>query len=225
DQIVAIFDLREEQPVGAYPALGGREEWHQDPQPLSGASLKIPRGERVGQPLESEGSTALKKSVRALTKADGLGLEPRGEPMMVVETKAGREREVRTDADEHASPIAIAQVEVVLRHPPAFVLQMPAVVFADGDKDAGGFARLQDDDDLVRLSPPEVGFDERLAPLAIGRLDNRGVPLRGTGGHPAFVLAGDVAEHGLTHGVELSVTIEEANDAFGLLKRLNEPIE
>jgi hypothetical protein len=37
---------------------------------------------------------------------------------------------------------------------------MPPVVFANGDQNTCRLARLQDDDDLVRLRPPDVTVDE-----------------------------------------------------------------
>jgi hypothetical protein len=40
-----------------------------------------------------------------------------------------------------------------------------------------------------------------------------------------MVLSGDVTEDGFAHRVELAIGVEEPDDALGLLKRLNQPVE
>lgn len=40
-----------------------------------------------------------------------------------------------------------------------------------------------------------------------------------------LVLGRDIAEHRFAHGVEVAVGVEKPDHSFGLLKRLNQPIE
>lgn len=78
---------------------------------------------------------------------------------------------------------------------------------------------------MIGLGAPEVPLDEIVPALMRGRLDNRGTPRLGTRGDPMLVLSGDVFEHRLAHGVQLPIGIEETDDAFGLLKGLNQAVE
>lgn len=135
---------------------------------------------------------------------------------VLVEADARGEREVGTHADENAAPLPIEQVEVVLIHPPAVILQMPPVVLTDGDENAGGFAGLENDDDVVRVGPTEVRFDESVSTFLSRGLDHGDTPLRGTRCHPALVLGCDVAEHGSGHRVQLTVSVEEPDHPLGL---------
>src|SRR5438445_1835402 len=144
---------------------------------------------------------------------------------MLIETSPRRKRKVGADADEQSAPLAVEQIEVVLVGPPPFVFQMPAVVFADGDKDAGRFAGFQDDYDSIRLRATEVRLDELVPTVARRGFDERGAPLRRTSCHPVVVLTRYVAEHGSAHRVQLAIGVEESHDAFGLLEWLNQSIE
>ena len=66
----------------------------------------------------------------------------------------------------------------------------------------------------------------RRASAATGRrIANGGTPRLGASLHPAVVLCGDVAQDGAGHRIELAIGGEEADDAFGLLQRLDETIE
>jgi hypothetical protein len=144
---------------------------------------------------------------------------------MLVEAEAGGEREVGADAHEHPTPLAIEEVEVVLGRPPPFVLQMPAVVFADGDEHPRRFAGFQDDDGVIGRGPTKVRVNERVATLLGWRLENRDAPLFCASSHPVSVLRSDVAKHSFAHRIELTIGVEEPHDALWLLKRLNQGIE
>jgi hypothetical protein len=98
-----------------------------------------------------------------LAKGNVFGAQAIGEPMVLIEAHPRREGEVRTDANEQTAPLAVEDIEVVLRDPATCVLQMPRVILADGNQDARRLARLEDDDDLVRFRPPEVSVDEVVA--------------------------------------------------------------
>jgi hypothetical protein len=102
---------------------------------------------------------------------------------------------------------------------------MPAVVLADGDENARGFAGFEDHDNLIGMRTPKVGIDERISPLPIRRLNDGHVPLGRAGGYPVLVLRSDRAKDGFAHRVEVPIGVEEAHNALGLLKGLDEPIE
>ena len=84
---------------------------------------------------------------------------------MLIEADACGERKIRTDADKHPAPPPVINVEVVLHNPSVCDLEMPSVglAVADCGHDAGGFTRLEDHDDFVRLCSVEVGLDEVIA--------------------------------------------------------------
>jgi hypothetical protein len=195
------------------------------PEPLLPAAFEIARRERIGEGLEPDRVAAGQKHVPRLPEAYPLGLHPLGEPVMLIDAQPRGEGKVRTDADEHPAPLAIEQVEVVLDGPAPFVFQMPAVVLADSDQDARGLAGFQNDDHVVRIGPPKVRVDEVVAPLLRRRVQHRHAPCRSAGRHPVLVLRRGIAEHRFTHGVALAVGVEEADDTFGLLERLNQRIQ
>jgi hypothetical protein len=82
DQVVAKFDLREEQPVFA-------EERREAGQPLLAAARQIFRGQGVGQFLKPLGGAAPQEGVRALLEVDVLLAHTGGEPVMSIETDPG----------------------------------------------------------------------------------------------------------------------------------------
>jgi hypothetical protein len=179
DQVVAVLDLGQKQPMltRSVCAFGGREERREGAQPLLRATLEVTRGEGIGPRLSARRGTAREEGIAALPKGPALSPQARGEPVMLIETHPGGEGEVGTDADEQAAPLPVDQIEVVLNGPPPFVLPMPAVVLADRHQIPGGFARLQDEDDMIGVGPTEVRVDERVAPLVRGGLQD---------GHPPF---------------------------------------
>src|SRR5260370_32863916 len=85
------------------------------------------------------------------------------------------------------------------------------------------FSGLQDDDDLIRLGSLEVRVDEFVAP-ALWRLNNRGVPLVGLILHPALKLLGGAAQDIAADRIEAPIGTEKADDPFGLLKWLDQPL-
>src|SRR6266700_3160066 len=99
---------------------------------------------------------------------------------------------------------------------------MPAVILliSVGDQDPRWFASSQDGHDFIGLGTPEIGVHE-VVTTAFWRLQDRRVPLMGTVRHPVLVLVGDFVEKIACHPFSLAVGVEEADDAFGLLKRLD----
>ena len=145
---------------------------------------------------------------------------------MLIEADAGGERKIRTDAHEHPSPPLIIDVEVVLYNPSVCDLQMPSVglAVADCGHDAGGFPRLEDHDDFVRLCSVEVGIDEVIA-AALRSFHNWDVPLACPSLQPSLELLGNAPQRVPAHWVQLPIRVEEANDALWLLEGLNESIQ
>jgi hypothetical protein len=228
NQVVAEFGLGEEQPVpatGLFALLRG-EEWGEAGQPLLAAGDEIARGEFVSQFLQALGVGARHEGVRTLAEVDALRAQAIGQPMMLVEAEACGERQVGAHAHEHAAPSPVVDVEIVLDDPALGELQMPTVAgsVADGDQDAGGFARLQHDDDLVRLGTPEVRFDEFVA-AAFRRIHNWDVVLCRPRLQPLLKAIGDAMQDPPAHRIQLSVGVEKPDHSLRLLKRLDQSVE
>jgi hypothetical protein len=135
---------------------------------------------------------------------------------MLIETHPSGEGEIGTDADEQPAPLTVEQVEVVLLDPPPpGVLEMPAVISANGNEDARRFPRLQDDDDVIGLRPPKVAIDEFIAPLVSGRFDDRRAPGFCASRDPVVVLPGDVLEDGLLTGYSARYRLKKPTTRSG----------
>src|SRR5580700_10548511 len=100
---------------------------------------------------------APQECIGALLKIDALLAHAHCQPMMLIEADAGRERQVGAHTYEHASPMLVVDVEVVLHYPALRHLQMPAVILLvpDGDHNAGGLAALHNGDHLVGFRFPK----------------------------------------------------------------------
>ena len=161
-----------------------------------------------------------------MAEVDAFRAQAIGQPMMLVEAEACGERQVRAHAHEHAAPSPVVDVEIVLHDPALGELQMPAIagLVADGDQDAGRFARLQHDDDLVWLGAPEVRFDEFVA-ATLRRLHNWNVVLRRPRLQPLLKAIGDAMQGASAHRVQLSVGGEKPDHSLRLLKRLDQSVE
>ena len=105
------------------------------------------RGQRIGEFLKSLGIAATQEGVGGLLKVDVLLLHAQGEPVMLVETDACRERKIGRETNEHSAPVAIVDVEVVLDDPALSQLQVPAIVLfvPDGGENAGRLSGFEDD--------------------------------------------------------------------------------
>src|SRR6266478_5564979 len=145
---------------------------------------------------------------------------------MLVETEACGKGEIGAQADEHPSPAAIVDVEVILRDPALCQLQMPAVVLfvADGSQDASWFSCLQDDDHLVGFGMTKVGLDEVVA-STFGSFPDGDVPLLATILHPVVELVSDFPQHIPADRVLMAIGAEESDYPLGLLERLNDAVE
>ena len=226
DQVGAVLPLRQEEPLvdRGIPACSGGEERGQHGKPSLAAARQVVGGERLGERLQAGGVTAGEKRIPALADAAAFSGHPRRQPVMLIQAQARGEGEVGTQAHEHPAPVGIDQIEAVLVDPTPLGRQMPPIGFADGGQAAGGVAGLEAHHDLGRLRAAAIGGDAGVA-AAGRRIANGGTPRLGASLHPAVVLCGDVAQDGAGHRIELAIGGEEADDAFGLLQRLDETIE
>ena len=142
------------------------EEGRQLGEPFLAAVLKVVGGQGIGESLQGLRIATLREGIGGLSKADSSLLQTIGNPVVLVQTYARRERKVRTDPHKHPSPLAIVQIEVVLIDPSLFQFQMPAILLLRPNRrhDARRFTALQDADNLVRLRCFKVGPDKIVAP-------------------------------------------------------------
>src|SRR5262249_10143401 len=177
--------------------------------------------------LEAFRITTLDKGVGGLPEEDAFMLELAREPFMLVDTHACVEREVGTDAQEHAAPFRVAQIEVVQPHEPGADLDAVAARrsrIADGA--SGGLAALEDDRDAeARAEALIERLDPVLAPDTFGRLDDRDALRCCQTSHKAVVVLGDLAEVGPGDRRHLPALVEEADDHRRLLHGLNDGVE
>src|SRR6266705_2978129 len=103
---------------------------------------------------------------------------------------------------------------------------MPAVILlvSVGNQDPRWFASSQDGHAFIGLGTPEIGVHE-VVTTAFWRLQDRRIPFMGTVRHPVLVLVGNLVEKIACHTFPLPVGVEEADDAFGLLKRLDQSVQ
>src|ERR1700732_2725277 len=105
-EIVAVLDLREEQPMLAARvlALSCSEERREVRQPLLATGYQIARGKRVGEFLQAIGNCAFQEGVGGLLESDALLAHAVGQPMVLVGAATGGEWQGGGDADAHLSP-------------------------------------------------------------------------------------------------------------------------
>jgi hypothetical protein len=93
------------------------------------------------------------------------------------------------------------------------------------DQDAGGFASLQNDGDMIGFGILQVRQHEIVAPLLLRGLDDGGSPLLGTIGDPVVELVGDLGEGPTGHPFSIAIGVEESEYPFGLLEGLNQSVQ
>src|SRR5215475_7338827 len=103
---------------------------------------------------------------------------------------------------------------------------MPAVcrLVADGNHDACWLARLEDDDDCVRLRTLEVGVNE-LVTTPLRGIDHRNLCVFSPAFQPLLEVVSDAVQELSTHRIYWPIGVEEADHPFRLLERLDQPIE
>jgi hypothetical protein len=115
DQVVAEFDLREEPPVltARLPTLPVAEERGEIGQPFPATAGQVFGTQGVGQGLQTLGCAAAQKGVRALLEVGAFLARAVGQPVMLIETDPGRERQIGAHANEHPTPVLVVDIEVV----------------------------------------------------------------------------------------------------------------
>ena len=77
---------------------------------------------------------------------------------------------------------------------------------------------------LIGLGAAKGGGD-KVIPTVVGSSDDGRFPLLGALVHPLMVLGGNLAQQVSADGIEPAIAVEETDDALGLLKGLDQPIE
>src|SRR3981081_3271228 len=164
DEVVAEFDLREEQSVSATSlfSLSCGEKGCEVRQPLLTASHQISRNERVGERLQAIGCRACQEGVGELLESDTALAQAIGQPMVLIEADTGGEWKVGAHANEHSPPVPVVNVKVVLNDPAISDLKMPSVrdLIANSNHDARRRAPFEDYYDCVRLGLFAIWVDE-----------------------------------------------------------------
>src|ERR1700747_964734 len=101
---------------------------------------------------------------------------------------------------------------------------MPAVFFSDGDHDPGRFPGFENDHHRIVLGVLKVGID-KVIPPPVGRIEDRHAPFLATILEPVLILLSDIAYELGSNSQALAVGIKETDHSFGLLKRLNQPVQ
>ena len=133
-----------------------------------------------------------------------------GQPVMLIETNPGRERQIAAYANEHPTPAPVVVIEVVLHHPAVGDLKGPAVDLpvADCRHYARRLMGFEDDDDLIRLGAPEVELAKFVTTI-LWRLHDRSTPSVGLVRHPVLESFSG-AQHITADRIDLPVAVEEA---------------
>jgi hypothetical protein len=219
DQIVAVLYLRKKQAVlnTGVLSLFGSEKGDEAGQPLLSTADHLVGMEGIGEFLKSLRIGTLPEGVGALLKTNARLLQAQSQPVMLIETDARGEREMRTDPHKHLSPTGVLDIEVVLLDPAPLHFQMPTIVLPDGGHDRGGLAGFDDGHDLVGLRTSEIALHEIIA-SAGGIFLNGYTPFLRTVFGPVVILRGDVAQQLPTHGIDLPIAPEKAHGSLFLLK-------
>jgi len=120
DEVVAVLDLREEQPVLAacMLSLSCGEERREVRQPLLAADHQIARSERVGEFLQATGICAFQECIGGLLESDAFLAHPVRQPMVLVEGRYGRRMEGRGRCARNIRPqFPVVDVKIVLNDP------------------------------------------------------------------------------------------------------------
>jgi hypothetical protein len=103
DEVVAMLDLREEQPMlaaGLFPFSCAKERGEAR-KPLLAATQEIRRGERVSELLEASGCCASGEGISTLLEIDAFLAHSVCQPVMLIEADSGGEWKIRTNIRPH----------------------------------------------------------------------------------------------------------------------------
>jgi len=150
-----------------------------------------------------------------------------GQALVLVDVHPCVEREVRADAQEHATPVCVADVEVVLPDKAADDFDAIAASrrrVADGD--ARILAALEDDGDAkVRAQRLIEGLDPILSADVLGRLDNLHTLGKGYLTDPAVIVLRHSPKVGLGNRGHTKTLVQKADDHRRPLHRLNDGVQ
>jgi hypothetical protein len=96
---------------------------------------------------------------------------------------------------------------------------------ANGDQDACGFARLENDGHMIGFGLLQERQDEIVAALLLRGLDDGCTPLLGTIRNPIMKLVSDLGECATDHPFSVAIGVEEPEYPFGLLEGLNQSVQ
>ena len=202
--------------------LSRREEGCEVCQPFLAASDQISRNERVGECLQAIGCSAFQEGISDLLEFDAILAQADGQPVVLIEADTGGERKVGTDANEHSPPAPVVDVKIVLNDPALSDLKMPSVRdrIANRNHDARWLTRFNDDYDRVWLGEFKILIDEFIT-TTIRRVDDWDISFGRSFLHPALEFVSYVAQGIPCYRVKLAIRVEEPDEPFRLLKRLN----
>ena len=105
-----------------------------------------------------------KNAFGMLLEIDAFGSHQIRKPVVLIEAPTCRKRKVGTHPHEHAAPMQVANVKVVMLDPASGQLQMPAPCCADRRHDSSRFPRLENDHDAIRFGLLEIGRNKIVTP-------------------------------------------------------------
>jgi hypothetical protein len=111
-----------------------------------------------------------------------------------------------------------------LHDPTLRQLEVPAVLCPDGNHDPSRFPGFENDYYVVFLGVLKVRIDKVITP-SLGRIQNGHAPFLATVLDPVLKLLSDIAQEVASNPQALAIGIKETDHSFGLLKRLNQPVQ
>ena len=136
--------------------------------------------------------SASEERIGAMLKIDALAAYAVSQPMVLIEADTRRKRQIGTDAHKHPTPVSVVNVKVVLHDPTLRQLEVPAVLFSDGNHDPGWFPGFENNHHCIVLGVLKVGIDKVITP-SIGRIQNGHAPFLATVLDPVLKLLSDIA--------------------------------
>src|SRR5262249_29925974 len=200
-------------------------------QPFLTTLQQVPCGERVGAFLQAQRMATLQEGVGTLLKIDSLFPHANRQPVVLVEADSRGKWEIGTHAHLHPAPVRIVHVEVILIHPALLVLQMRAIVVLvpNRHQHACWLPCLQDRHHLVGFGILEILLHELVSPAlvvtALGSIQKRNAPFFGSVLEPVLELIGDFRQAPPGDPFPLSIGVEKAKYALGLLEWLYQSIQ
>ena len=122
------------------------------------ATEQIMGSQGICQLLELLRMSASEERIGAMLKIDALAAYAVSQPMVLIEADTRRKRQIGTDAHKHPTPVSVVNVKVVLHDPTLRQLEVPAVLFSDGNHDPGWFPGFENNHHCIVLGVLKVGI-------------------------------------------------------------------